>query len=59
VHADTPRRIPRTAFVPGIRGAFNSDVDRHYNAAGLRTMGKAMWEAYRTIDETTESRPHS
>lgn len=59
VHADTPHRIPRTAFVPGIRGAFNSDVDRHYNADGLRAMGEAMWAAYRTIDGTTELRPRS
>ncbi|MCX2713206.1 sialate O-acetylesterase [Mycolicibacterium sp. J2] len=59
VHADTPHRIPRTAFVPGIRGAFNSDVDRHYNADGLRAMGEAMWAAYRTIDGTTELRPES
>lgn len=59
VHMDTPRRIPRTAFVPGIRNAYNSDVDRHYNATGLHTMGKDMWEAYRSIEERTEFRTHS
>ncbi|MHA3021543.1 sialate O-acetylesterase [Mycobacterium sp. BMJ-28] len=49
VHEDTPRRIPRTAFVPGHRDAFNSAADRHYNAAGLRAMGADMWRAYQGI----------
>ncbi len=44
VHEDTPRRLPRTAFVPGHRNAFNSDTDRHYNASGVRAMGSDMWE---------------
>lgn len=46
VHADTPRRRPLTAFVPGERGCTNSERDRHYNAAGVRAMGHAMWSAY-------------
>lgn len=50
VHEDTPRRLPRTAFVPGHRNAFNSDTDRHYNASGVRAMGSDMWEAYQQLD---------
>jgi hypothetical protein len=49
VHADTPNRRPRTAFIPGERSSINGGADRHYNAAGQRAMGKAMWAAYRTI----------
>jgi hypothetical protein len=49
VHADTPNRRPRTAFVPGARTSINGGTDRHYNAAGQREMGRAMWLAYRTI----------
>ncbi|OBF30422.1 hypothetical protein A5724_24115 [Mycobacterium sp. ACS1612] len=49
VHADTPNRRPRTAFVPGARAAINGGTDRHYNAAGQREMGRAMWLAYRAI----------
>ena len=49
VHADTPNRRPRTAFVPGARSSINGGTDRHYNAAGQREMGRAMWLAYRTI----------
>jgi Carbohydrate esterase, sialic acid-specific acetylesterase len=49
VHADTPNRRPRTAFVPGARASINGGTDRHYNAAGQREMGRAMWLAYRTI----------
>lgn len=49
VHADTPSRRPRAAFVPGARSAINSGTDRHYNAAGQRAMGWAMWLAYRKI----------
>lgn len=47
VHADTPARRMRTAFVPGTRGFINGGVDRHYNAAGLRHLGTDMWLAYR------------
>lgn len=46
VHADTPNRRARTAFIAGARGCVNSDVDRHYNAVGMRTMGADMWTAY-------------
>lgn len=49
VHEDTPNRIPRTAFVPGNRHSFNSDTDRHYNAAGIRALGRDMWSAYQRI----------
>lgn len=46
IHIDTPNRKPRTAFVAGERGCTNSERDRHYNAAGLRAMGHAMWTSY-------------
>jgi hypothetical protein len=49
VHIDTPNRHPRTAFVPGPRGHFNSETDRHYSAAGQRELAKRMWEAYRDM----------
>ena len=49
VHADTPNRRPRTAFIAGARSSINGGADRHYNAAGQREMGRAMWSAYRTI----------
>ncbi len=49
VHEDTPRRLPRTAFVPGNRDCYNSAVDRHYNAVGIRALGQDMWLAYRQI----------
>ena len=49
VHADTPNRRPRAAFIPGARSSINGGTDRHYNAAGQREMGRAMWSAYRTI----------
>jgi hypothetical protein len=49
VHADTPNRRPRAAFIPGARSSINGGTDRHYNAAGQREMGRAMWLAYRTI----------
>jgi hypothetical protein len=56
IHADTPNRRPRTAFVPGRRDCVNGEADRHYNAVGQRAMGQAMWETYREIarDELTE-----
>ncbi|MDX1888562.1 sialate O-acetylesterase [Mycolicibacterium sp. 050158] len=46
VHQDTPNRLPNAAFVPGPRESFNSDLDRHYDAAGLRELGDRMWRAY-------------
>ena len=49
VHADTPARRAHTAFVPGTRGFINGGVDRHYNAAGQRRLGAAMWLAYRDM----------
>jgi hypothetical protein len=52
VHADTPTRLPRTAFIEGPRGAYNSETDRHYSAEGQRALGRAMWSAYRTMLST-------
>ena len=49
VHADTPNRVPRTAFIEGPRSAYNSPTDRHYSADGQRTLGRAMWSAYRAM----------
>jgi Carbohydrate esterase, sialic acid-specific acetylesterase len=49
VHADTPNRRSRTAFVAGPRGCINGGEDRHYNAAGQRRLGAAMWDAYRSM----------
>lgn len=49
VHAETPNRVPRTAFIEGPRGAYNSETDRHYSADGQRALGRAMWSAYRTM----------
>jgi hypothetical protein len=49
VHADTPARVPRTAFIEGPRAAYNSETDRHYNAEGQRALGSAMWSAYREV----------
>lgn len=49
VHEDTPNRKARTAFVPGNRDSFNSDVDRHYNAEGIRALGRDMWLAYERL----------
>lgn len=50
VHQDTPNRLPRTAFVPGTRDSFNSLADRHYNAEGVRALGRDMWSAYQRLD---------
>ncbi|MFG1930520.1 sialate O-acetylesterase [Mycobacterium sp. NPDC048908] len=49
VHADTPNRRSRTAFLSGTRSSINGGTDRHYNAAGQRAMGRAMWLAFRSI----------
>lgn len=49
VHADTPKRRARTAFVPGLRGCINGGADRHYNAVGIRQMGTDMWTAYHSL----------
>jgi hypothetical protein len=49
VHADTPNRRPRTAFVPGPRSCINGERDRHYNAAGQRELGRRMWTAFREM----------
>jgi hypothetical protein len=53
VHADTPNRLQRTAFVPGPKSSINGGTDRHYNAAGQRELGRRMWDTYRAmcIDE--------
>jgi hypothetical protein len=49
VHADTPNRRTRTAFIPGPSGCINGGEDRHYNAAGQREMGRRMWITYREM----------
>jgi Carbohydrate esterase, sialic acid-specific acetylesterase len=49
VHADTPNRRPRVAFIPGPRGCTNSAKDRHYNGAGQRELGARMWERYQQM----------
>ena len=49
VHADTPNRLPRTAFIEGARAAHNSEKDRHYSAEGQRALGRAMWSVYRAM----------
>jgi hypothetical protein len=49
VHADTPNRFARAAFVAGERGCVNGEADRHYNARGQRAMGHGMWEKYREM----------
>ena len=49
VHQDTPKRRHRTAFVHGPRSSFNSDADRHYNAAGQQELAERMWSAYRAM----------
>jgi hypothetical protein len=49
VHADTPNRRPRTAFIEGSRNCINGGADRHYNAAGQRQMGNDMWAEYREM----------
>ena len=49
VHADVANRVPRAAFVEGPRAAYNSETDRHYSAEGQRSLGRAMWSAYRTM----------
>jgi hypothetical protein len=49
VHADTPNRRPRVAFVAGPRESYNSETDRHYNAAGQRQLGRQMWSEYRSM----------
>jgi hypothetical protein len=49
VHADTPNRRPRTAFVPGPRGAINGGEDRHYSGAGQRELGRRMWLAFKEM----------
>ncbi len=63
VHADTPNRRPRTAFIPGPRssingGEANGRTDTHYNAVGQRELGLRMWAAYRAmcVDELAEYR---
>lgn len=46
VHADTPNRHDRAAFVETPWGCLNSAEDRHMNAVGQRTLGRSMWDAY-------------
>lgn len=47
VHMDTPRRISRTAFAYGPRGAHNANGDvTHYSIRGTTLLGRSMYEAY-------------
>jgi hypothetical protein len=49
VHIDTPNRRPRAAFIDGPVGHINGGEDRHYNAEGLRELGRLMWMSYREM----------
>ena len=49
VHADTPNRRARTAFVAGPRDCFNTFTDPHYNAIGQRELGHRMYASYRDV----------
>lgn len=49
VHATTPDRHAVCAHVPGPEGMHNPGETIHYNAAGQRVLGRAMFEAYRDL----------
>jgi hypothetical protein len=50
VHTGIANRVPRTAFIEGPRAAYNSETDqKHYSAEGQRSLGGAMWSAYRAM----------
>ncbi len=49
VHAGTPSRRLRTAFVAGPRSCINGGADRHYNGAGQRRLGADMWAAFQSM----------
>ncbi|OZE02539.1 sialate O-acetylesterase [Rhodococcus sp. 05-2255-3B1] len=50
VHADSPRRKAKVAYVPGPRGLYNSETEKiHYNGEGQRELGRRMWEAFADI----------
>lgn len=46
VHMDTPRRLLRSAFAYGPRGAHNDDGLTHYSSRGTVLLGRSMFEAY-------------
>jgi len=48
VHRDTPNRIPGTDVAVSAKDA-NLGDGNHFNAAGQRANGRAMWEAYERI----------
>ena len=49
VHAGTPARKPRTAYVEGPRDSYNVNEMIHYDAVGQRDLGRRMWEAYQCL----------
>ncbi|MEO9326898.1 sialate O-acetylesterase [Gordonia aurantiaca] len=49
VHADTPARHTCCAYVPGPEGMHNPGERIHYDAAGQRALGRAMFRAYRGL----------
>jgi len=49
VHAGTPARKPRTAYVEGPRDSHNVNEMIHYDAVGQRDLGRRMWEAYQCL----------
>ncbi|MBZ2197185.1 sialate O-acetylesterase [Occultella gossypii] len=50
IHAETPARVARTAFVTGPAGSYNSEADTiHYNAAGQRELGRRYFAAAREL----------
>ncbi|SDU61225.1 sialate O-acetylesterase [Gordonia westfalica] len=49
VHATTPDRHSACAHVPGPDGMHNPGETIHYNSAGQRELGRAMFEAYRDL----------
>ena len=56
VHADTPNRRPRTAFIPGSATASTARQTVTTTPAGQRAMGRGMWQKYREMcrDELAE-----
>ena len=48
VHSGTPARKAKTGFAYGLPKANNNDGN-HYNAAGQRYLGRAIFDAYRSV----------
>jgi len=58
VHSSTPRRKSRTAFVRSPYEMNNSDGN-HFNAAGQRIIGPAMFAAYQQVIAGVVVNPHT